>query len=278
MKKLLGIFLIIVGLGFLIVTITSWFTASNTVNQGKDFSQEVGSIEKLELASTSTDWYIETTNSDEIVIKLINADNQMDIHSLQRGNTLKVEVKERKFKWLSFNFKGQTKAVVQLPVEYKNHLAINAISGNIGIENEMLAQSLTLKSVSGDIRAEKLESSKVNASTTSGDLMFGEMDVRESQFNTVSGNLSVSQLKGEIEGESVSGNMTIEFSEENQRTKLKSVSGDVTVALQTGNPEVKVKSVSGKLLVAPNFTGKINEGSVGIEIETVSGDIQITQK
>jgi lia operon protein LiaG len=277
MKKLLGMSLIIVGVGLFITTIINFFPFGYKTNEGKEFKSNLDSVNNIELSSTSVDWNIENYHGEELIVTLVNADNQVNIQSHQQGRTLKLEINEKRFRWLSFNFSGRSTVNVQLPMEYEDELNIRTVSGNIKAKKELNLGNLLMKSVSGDVNTNVIKASNINLSSTSGDIMVDQALAETMKFKTVSGDLSVKQVTGEVNGETVSGDITIRFYKENKQTKLKTVSGDIKLEIPIGNAIFNLQTLSGDILTTPGFTDKLGEGLYNINIQTVSGDIKISE-
>ena len=83
---------------------------------------------------------------------------------------------------------------------------------------------------------------------------------------SVSGNIRVTNVDGELRMQSVSGNLTA--SEVKGLTRIRSVSGDVDISRAEGG-EVTGGTMSGELVLA-GLRGK------GIELQSVSGDIRLS--
>lgn len=128
--------------------------------------------------------------------------------------------------------------------------------------------NVVLRTVSGDVRVSNLQG-ELRVESVSGDLRAtGVQQVRE--MKTFSGNLEVSDAQGnELEGASVSGDVVVR--DLRVRTlDLTSVSGDVRIS-NVESEDVKVKSVSGDI----DYAGELMRNG-RYEITSHSGDVRVT--
>ena len=81
---------------------------------------------------------------------------------------------------------------------------------------------------------------------------------------TLSGETTIRAVKGQVEAQSISGD--IDVSDANERVNIESVSGEVIAARVTGN--LRLTSVSGNV--------DLNTATGDVEVETVSGEITLS--
>ncbi|MFC0561799.1 DUF4097 family beta strand repeat-containing protein [Halalkalibacter alkalisediminis] len=277
MKKFIGLGLIVIGCGFLSLTISSLFSSGKTLNEGNRYSENVDSFQTIDLTSTSLDWDIQRYSGDEIIVELSNDDKQVNIHSRQQGDTLKLEIKEEGFKLFSFNFQGRNKVHVQLPIRYENALKVQTVSGDVHINDDLNLSSWRVKTVSGDVLTRDLSATKTDINTTSGNIHIQHIDGETVKLNNVSGDSLIEKLTGELDVNAVSGDIRVGLKGK-YRTSVKTVSGDVNIELYKENTNLTMKTVSGKIFVDPGFTGKIGDSAAEVTVSTTSGDIRVTER
>ncbi|GAE35687.1 DUF4097 family beta strand repeat-containing protein [Halalkalibacter akibai] len=277
MKKLIGFLLIAFGLFVLLVTSFSVFSSRSTANQGNEFKKDMSDFESMELSSVNVDWEIERYDGKEIVVALNNA-NKVNIYSQLRGKTLKIELKDERFKWMVFQFSGRGTAKVLIPYEYDLPLTIRNVSGNIRIDQDLSADRLFLKTVSGNIEALTLTANNIEVVTTSGNVEVQGMVAENNKIETVSGQIEAKQVTGELDAESVSGDINLQFSEEQSQTKVKTISGDIQLMIPNANASFNLTTLSGDIVTGSNFTGILGNGLNPFNIQTVSGDIHIVEQ
>ncbi|NKI23527.1 DUF4097 domain-containing protein [Paenibacillus dendritiformis] len=108
--------------------------------------------------------------------------------------------------------------------------AMQAGSGDIATGN-IHAESFTVQTKSGNIRVQDIESVEMEAIALSGNLQVERYESSMLNFRTGSGNARLSDGHAKLNGESGSGNITIETDELRYDAELKASSGNVTVNL-----------------------------------------------
>ncbi len=286
MKKIAGIALIIVGLLFLAVSLPSFFSKSDTVTAGDEFSSKLDSIESIHLSSTAIDWEIESYPGEELLVRLESNDELTELYTNEQGSRLTIEIKEESFRFFSFHFSNKPRrAIVQIPEKYDNELDIQSVSGDIEMTNVFDLTTIKVKSVSSDIEAAELIGTNVSIATTSGDIEIEQLKAEDSALNSISGDIHVGMMTGAVNGKTVSGDIKIGFEQENDKTILKTVSGDVELVLPSGNADVSIKTMSGEIQVdsdlreqsiqSRSISGKIGDGDYQLSVSTTSGDVRI---
>ncbi len=175
------------------------------------------------------------------------------------------------------------------------NVTITSASGDVTLENTVI-EELSIQTTSGDVEINNEEQDTMRSlrvRTTSGEIE-GEMFADQCEINTISGDmdlegrydvLTVGSTSGDVtvradvrdmRFRSVSGDMDLTFdSWEIEHIQGQTVSGDVDVRLPDGMTvaEFKTRSTSGDSNCSvPHGSG---EGSVRINISTVSGDIDV---
>jgi hypothetical protein len=108
----------------------------------------------------------------------------------------------------------------------------------------------------------------VSFSSVSGNVMVNQVQ-GELRANSVSGNVKVSRVTGSVKANSVSGN--VEVGEVNGRASAQSVSGDVEVEINSldGTESMEFTSVSGNVRV--KLPGNLD---ADVKLSTMSGDLK----
>lgn len=178
---------------------------------------------------------------------------------------------------------------------HARRVSITSTSGDVTMENNIIDE-LSISSTSGDIEVnneEQYTMRSLRVRTTSGEIE-GEVFAENCEINTISGDMDLEGRYGELNvgstsGDvtlradvrdmrfrSVSGDMDLDFdSREIESIQGQTVSGDVEVNLPDGMTvsEFKTRSTSGDAKCSvPHGNG---EGSVRVNITTVSGDIAV---
>jgi hypothetical protein len=202
-----------------------------------------------------------------------------------------------------------TDLVIHMPAA--SRLSVNTISADIKAAGIMGAQRL--QSVSADIHT-AAGSEDVECRTVSGDVTVdGSARKGLLTITTVSGDATALRVAGEVNANTVSGNMVLGLGE-TTRSRLRSTSGDLTLAmLLATDGKVDAESISGDVRLnlvgavdaefdASTFSGEIRncfgpkatstseytpgkewhfsegQGLARVRIKTMSGDISVCRK
>jgi DUF4097 and DUF4098 domain-containing protein YvlB len=135
--------------------------------------------------------------------------------------------------------------VVRVPA--KSSIAVNTVSADIVVQN--VAGTQRLQSVSADVTTEA-GTEDVECKTVSGDIaVVGSGRPTLLTITTISGDVRVQRVGGEINANTVSGNVDLNLGD-TSRSRLRSTSGDL------------------------NLYGKL-VGEARLDVESISGDVRI---
>ena len=104
-------------------------------------------------------------------------------------------------------------ARIQIPEDFRGELEINTVSGNIRIPR-FEGESLEVATVSGDLDGGTIRGA-VEGESVSGDLSI-EKAAAGAELSTVSGKMTIGEAQGDISMESVSGEILVEKAEDPQ--------------------------------------------------------------
>lgn len=125
--------------------------------------------------------------------------------------------------------------------------------------------SLSITTVSGDVKAAEVKTSQFRAALTSGDLTLDRLEAAENKVSNVSGNIAVRQIKGNFEINTVSGDVGLGEAAWEGNSSVQSVSGNV-----------KVKSVK-ELIYRYDLTAISGETSCGFAEAVSSSGLLFNQ-
>ncbi|WP_160646670.1 DUF4097 family beta strand repeat-containing protein [Chengkuizengella marina] len=147
---------------------------------------------------------------------------------------------------------------------------LTATSGNISAKNGVISSNMLIETSSGDIDTENIISNILTLEVTSGNIEFTNNEVKTSTLQTSSGNITIynDEHKGDIKAKTTSGDITIDFEQENESLLIdfKTSSGDVDIRREGYLFEEKSDSKA---------IGKIGSGKYNIEARASSGDITL---
>jgi hypothetical protein len=261
-----------------------------------------GTVEVSNVAGTVTvsGW---DRNEVEVTGELGDGTEELEFTKSDKLVRVRVVVPHR-----SYNV-DDTDLVVKVPMA--SVLSVNTVSADIAVHDVRGAQRL--QAVSGDVRTEA-SGEDVECRTVSGDVMVnGSGKKGLVSITTVSGDATASKVAGEVNGNTVSGTLTLGVGEVT-RSRLRSTSGDLGVSGQLArDARLDFETISGDVRLdlvgatagqydMSSFNGEIRncfgpksvrtdeyapgrelrfqdgDGSARIRIKTLNGDIGVCRK
>ena len=160
-------------------------------------------------------------------------------------------------------------ARIQIPEDFRGELEINTVSGDITLP-WFEGESLEIATVSGDLDGGTIYGA-VEGESVSGDLSI-EKAAAGAELSTVSGKMTIGEAQGDISMESVSGEILVEKAED---PRFKFEAQWVNGGLETdfdGQLEWEKRSVQG--IVTGGDGRESGEGLPRIQFITTSGDME----
>lgn len=195
---------------------------------------------------------------------------------------------------------------VEVPKSYSGDFSIDTVSGPVVI-NDFKFEKMTLKSVSGSLKAKNISAESTSINTTSGTVdlqnLKGNLYFRsvsgaltatmsdiasKADIKTTSGKVNISGLGSDLNFSSVSSGLTADFAAINGNIKLQSTSGALSLKLPASTQfKLDFKTTSGGFsnnfpIIMSNsdkhrFIGAVGNGGNQIQADTVSGSLEITK-
>ena len=224
---------------------------------------------------------IETVDGDESLVSLDGDDKLLDLTEVrQEGRRIVVELKGKKSFGITisigdFSF-GSGRLRVRVKVPHGSSTVLTTAAADMKVRGRLA--SLEAKSASGDLVVNGEIERDATVKTVSGDVRLervgGELTVQ-----TVSGDVSAQSVGGSIESKTVSGDLRVESVREGRAT-AQSVSGDIELGVAAGtNLDVDAGSVSGDLaseVPLGSDPGTAGDGPIlVVRGKTVSGDFRV---
>lgn len=161
-----------------------------------------------------------------------------------------------------------------------DELQIDSVSASIDVDG-VYGDTVKLDSVSGAVDCAKITCDELKLSSTSGRLVCERCTVQELSLNNVSGNIRAGGAFKSVSADTVSGEVRIVSSIVPNNIEGDSVSGDMTILLpEDAGFTAKLDSVSGELTC--EFPGTLSDkkivcgdGSASYRFDSVSGSIRI---
>ena len=208
---------------------------------------------------------------------------------------------------LGGDFRGETVAGNIHIKEVKGTVVIATRSGDI--HTESVENGITANAVSGDVHISKIEGGKVECKSVSGDAhasQIGLIAPLEIRVESVSGDVSLKEAKGtislkavsgdlcaeaiaatNIQAQTVSGDINLKLNEDFMGImQVNTVSGDTNIGIPTGSSvRISLGTNSGELHCSHTaldvsssssfWTGQIGTGAGTLNVQTISGDVNI---
>jgi len=282
-------------------TVASPAWAGTPINQ-RAAADPSGAVEISNVAGTVrvTGW---DRNEVEVTGELGEGTERLDFAVVDKVTRVKVILPNRS------NNVEDTDLVVRIPMA--SRLAVTTVSADIEVQDVTGAQRL--QTVSADIRTEAA-AEDVECKSVSGDVaVHGSGKKALVTITTVSGDAMALKVAGEVNANTVSGNLTLGLGE-TTRSRLRSTSGDLTMAsVLAADGRLDIESISGDVRLelhgpvnaefdVTSFNGEIRncfgpkavstseyapgkelqfregQGTGRVRIKTLNGDISVCKK
>lgn len=259
MRKSVKVFVIIasslVGIGILFLSLSFLMGGAELIFKAKGsadytvMNATFDEIEVLEIKDVSNDVRLVKSENDQVKVTYAMSEN-FGYYLKQIDDTLYIEYDDFR-QWYEFigifSLKNND-LIVEVPEKTLEKLSIKTVSGNIKAE-EILADETVLESTSGNIEAGG-NVGELKTSTVSGDIKLNS--------NTVAEDISLSATSGQLSLKGISA----------ADAKISTTSGDI-----------EFKNANLKSVDANTMSGEIDFNNVvcsdDIDIDTTSGDINL---
>lgn len=156
------------------------------------------------------------------------------------------------------------------------------VSSSLDIDG-MNAEEFDLETVSGALDIGNLVSQDVDIEGVSGRITLENVSAYKVDIENVSGRIEFLGTASEIDFNTVSGGITAEFDEAPHKLSIDSVSGGAEMSMPKTGISASIDSVSGDVTAFGNKLGKsgdvtIGDGYLELDVSTVSGGVDITEK
>ncbi|TYQ12795.1 UNVERIFIED_CONTAM: putative adhesin [Acetivibrio alkalicellulosi] len=247
------------------------FTSQNTISINQEKSFDVKDISTINIKTVSTNINIIPDDSQEIRVhyhgKSSPNSDAPTLEVTRKGSIFHVEIKYPKQNVNLFNLGFfNLKLDIYIPNDYSENISITTVSADTKLNN-MSINKFEKKSVSGCLSLKNFDANTLSFSTTSGDA-------------------NIIDFSGNIDFNSVSGDIKCNFATYNYNININTTSGDAKLVLPEDSQfKFDFITVSGDLksnfpMTFENNSKRNKKGNVGmgenkIYFKSVSGDLQI---
>ena len=290
MKKVIVGVMLVCAVVFLCIWFFNSPFAMVSIEEKKEF--DVEGIEMLSFQTTAADIEINSSSSEQIMVKLEgkidkNLKSKLQMKITEDGDRLKVSyVPNDKSLGIRFgNVKNMTLSVT-LPEKTYKELSVQTTSGNIDavgvsagiinlestsgdhyIKNFKSDEALTMQSTSGDIEVDRNMMNNFSIESTSGNVKIAELDSRNGKITTTSGNVTIiiKEMVNSLNVMTTSGDVKTTFKENPESLKIKFQGS-------SGKPHIKLKGIMYEDKSNNSAVGVIGDGLKTLNVKTTSGD------
>ena len=279
-----------------------WKGGREAVNVTALTSVDAGGLRGVDIENVNGDVSLRFDEPEDAAINVSGSVNDLEVSRTEDG--VLVIREGRTASASSLLRRGLSSCVIELslPCRSWDYVRISSVNGDVDLNGDCHINTLTVKTVSGDIEGELESCGHLELSTVSGDVQWRGSADRASVKSTSGdvildgavGSLSASSMSGDIEVagsaeelkcSSMSGDLRLETAILPQALSVSSKSGDCHLRLPDeahGGFTARLRTVSGSVDSAFPITRGSNgifcaSGSGGAEysISTVSGDITL---
>lgn len=192
----------------------------------------------------------------------------------------------------------QKDLTILLPKETEPNLQVSTVSAEVDVEN-INAKNVEIETASGCVNIDKVAATDIDLNSVSGNIILYRPVADNLTLETASGEVMLDKsVCGIVDIESVSGDVALKASScktvsietcsgmvrlsdvKSVSCDVETVSGDVELLTNEKNLAVSFETVSGEFNSSIPFTKngdvyKMGSGSVKIDVETASGDLNI---
>ena len=282
-RKLL-IWLVVIAVVSLTIAIIAFFSTENNMVSFSDRNNfeeiSIDEVKTFNNIGKLKEIYIHSVSSNVSVFSTEEEDVKIHFHGISAAES------EKKLPELITNIEGSQ---LKIEIEYPKALFYNAnLFLDVYVPQDYL-ENVSIDTVSADVDISNLDTNNFQCKTVSGDLKIKSLGSDNLILKTTSGEMNIMDFIGNLEADSVSGDINARYKVFDNNADIKTISGKVKIGLpENAEFYLKTNTVSGEVDTDFPITiisfGKMNqlEGTVGtgdnsIIIDTVSGDIYINK-
>lgn len=299
--------LVCFGIGLLIFNITGGYKGNygsinfgslNVSRDSKEYSvndektASIAGINEITVEASSADINIIPEKRNDVKAHLygnITATFETKLYINSSGGTM--EISTDKQRGISFSVLGSSlKLDIFVPESYNNNLKVNTASGKINAVNKMNLKDVSFDLSSGNVSIKDLTCENLTAKCSSGAINGENIITKSSDVNITSGSINLTGFKGNLNGETTSGKIYIEYSDFDNNVDLKATSGNIEVKLPDyAQFKLQSKATSGRVSCKFPITvddsekrnelnGVVGNGQNSVNVNTTSGNVVISKK
>ncbi len=277
-RRLLGIGLILIGLGWFLFELVSRGTIAGinlnlaSADSAESISPQRFAVSRVEVTGINDQVILSRTTGEEVILSgerrgfgwaaqsAAAAAMQVTIEVEQRGDTLYVHVRHQPQMMWHFGRDPYARLELALPSDVTFNVAL--VSGDATLQQVVASGAIT--TISGDVVASDTNG-QLTIETTSGDIKLRNHD-GSLRVVTVSGDLEAVGQFTDLQVETTGGDVALRGKYSTAR--IITISGDVTIEAEGAN-QISVETTSGNI----RFAGQLAREQQ--EMVSISGDVEL---
>ncbi|MEN8698279.1 DUF4097 domain-containing protein [Bacillus infantis] len=282
MKKLVAVLVVLflIGVGGSVITISaSGGLDFNTADIKQSETIEAGSIQNISVKSASTDVVIREAGSEEDikvaltgkVSKKLKDDYKLKVS--EEDGTLNVDLEVKNMFRMGVVIIRNVKIEVLLPKKEYEELAVEVLSGDIKAE-DIQSKDAIFETKSGDVALKGMETgSQLEIQVASGDVRVEDSTAKELKFKAASGDMTIDgaaaetadlyTASGDIEISGLSGDITAKITSGDLSITNDQLAGSITAETASGDVAIAFKEKPADMMV--DFKATSGEGKVQLD-------------
>lgn len=263
-----------------------WKDSYATQEVKKDVALD--SIHAIAVSGSAADVHVTSSGDDQIHIDLkLSTDykNSATNAIATTDGTLSVSADTgNHFFWFPWDW-FQSSVTIALPASYEGDLSIQTASGDISLPDSLHLGTLSIHHTSGDLESGEITAASADIRSTSGEIRLQALESPHFTIHQTSGDTTVNRLAGAGTFDRISGDLEANIVSMSGNISSSSVSGNTRFSLSSSQPaNVRFGCVSGNIHSdypllfsdAHNVSGNIgNSPSYTLSAQTTSGNIDL---
>lgn len=300
MKKILGIFLIIVGIVVAIQSFNlgdrfsrspfSWEAESKEIRDAESIPMD--GIKKVEVTVQAASVNIIPQNRDDVKAELKGTSSKEDrLTVTKNGNVLNLDVRNQNSDW--FNFFGSRSLTlnVYIPMTYEGDLSLEAAAGNISLKGPAAGSPFQLDEFDIDVTAGNIYLSHIQVNEfehrgSAGQLEADYLNTRRADIKISTGKLTLNHFYGELNGKTSTGKIHVQIDQLDHPVTLKSSTGNISLDLpEDGSFNLEASVSMGDIdndfpmtitrMDKRDLEGTAGDGTHSIDLHVSTGNINV---
>lgn len=311
MKKIVlwlaAVALVCFGIGLLIFNITGGYKGNyGSVNFGsvinskdsKEYSvndektASIDGINNIIVEASSADINIIPEKRNDVKAHLygnITATFETKLYLNSSAGTMEISIDKQNIG--SFSVYGSSlKLDIYVPESYTNNLKVKTSSGKINAVNKMNLKDVSFDLSSGNVTMKDLTCENLAVKCSSGAIDGENIITKSADMDITSGSINLAGFNGNLNGETTSGKIYIEYSDFHNDVDLKATSGNIELKLPDyAQFKLQSKATSGRVSCKFPITvddsekrnelnGVVGNGKNSVNVNTTSGNVVISRR